>query len=160
LIVKFVVEKHPVFDRIGADLLVKKTISLYEALTGVAFTLEHLDGAKMTIVTTPGEVISPGTKKQLKKKGMSYHKDSMSIGNLYIEFDVEFPKKLESNAAELLAKVLPVPKTKVDTSKALVLEDFDVSGQNTHAEGGRGRSEEEEEEEGQRGGQRVQCAQQ
>lgn len=160
LIVKFIVEKHPVFERVGADLIVKKTISLYEALTGVTFALEHLDGSKIIVTTPPGEIISPGTKKQLKKKGMSYHKDSMSHGNLYIQFDVEFPKKLESNAAELLQKVLPVPKNNLDKSKALILEDFDASGQNTHAEGGRGRPSEDEDDDDMPRGQRVQCAQQ
>jgi DnaJ family protein A protein 2 len=164
LIVKFVVEKHPVFERIGADLHIKKTISLYEALTGVSFSLEHLDGSKITIASAPGEVISPGQRKQLKKKGMSYHKDSMSHGNLYITFDIEFPKKIGDGGAELLGKVLPVPKTNVDKSaKALILEDFDASGQNTNAEGGRGRArgDDDEDDEGMpRGGQRVQCAQQ
>jgi DnaJ family protein A protein 2 len=162
LIVKFVVEKHPVFERKGADLLIKKTVTLYEALTGVAFTIEHLDGSKVTIVSAKGEVISPGSKKQIKKKGMSYHKDSMSHGNLYVEFDVEFPKKLNSDADELLAKVLPTPKTVIKPdNKALVLEDFDASGQNTHAEGGRGREQDDDEDEDMpRGGQRVQCAQQ
>jgi len=164
LIVKFIVEKHPVFERIGADLHVKKTITLYEALTGVAFNLEHLDGSKVTIASAPGEVISPGSRKQLKKKGMAYHKDSMSQGNLYITFEIDFPKKVDSGAAELLAKVLPVPKNSVDKSKALILEDFDASGQNTNAEGGRGRAhgDDDEDEEGmpRGGGQRVQCAQQ
>jgi len=44
LVVQFVVEKHPEFTRKGADLYIEKKISLYEALTGVQFTVTHLDG--------------------------------------------------------------------------------------------------------------------
>jgi DnaJ family protein A protein 2 len=163
LIVKFNVEKHPIFERKGADLFIKKTISLYEALTGVFFVVEHLDGTKINIATGQGEIISPGAKKQLKKKGMPYYKDAMGQGNLYIEFTVEFPKKGEIKDIEKLQSILPVPKSQsVDKTKALVMEDFDESTQNTHAEGGRARNNQDDDEEDgmPRGGQRVQCAQQ
>lgn len=162
LIVRFIVEKHPYFERKGADLFMKKNISLYEALTGVFFTVEHLDGAKINISTAQGEIISPGTKKQIKKKGMPYYKDAMGQGNLYIEFNVEFPKKGELNNLDQLAKILPVPKTQGgDKGKTLVLEDFDESTQNTNAEGGRARQGgDDDDDDMPRGGQRVQCAQQ
>jgi hypothetical protein len=60
---------------------------------------------------------------------------------------------------------LPVTKNTVDKSKALIMEEFDASSQNTHAEGGRsrgGHGDEDDDEDGMpRGqGQRVQCAQQ
>ena len=57
------IEKHKVFERKGADLVMEKKITLLEALTGLSFELEHLDGQKYTVATTPGEVINPGTKK-------------------------------------------------------------------------------------------------
>jgi len=170
LVVRLLIEKHPVFDRKGADLFIKKKISLYEALTGCSFTIEHLDGAKLNVSTAQGEVISPGTKKQLTKKGMAFYKDAMSHGNLYIEFDVEFPKKGEIKNAEGLAKILPVPKeqtTADKNGKNVVLEDFETGSQNIHHEGGKGRhghghGDEEDDEDYPRGGggQRVQCAQQ
>lgn len=106
LVVRLIIEKHPVFERKGADLYMKKKISLYEALTGCSFTIEHLDGTKLQVTTAPGEIISPGTKKQISKKGMAFYKDAMSHGNLYIEFDVEFPKKGEIKNPEGLAKVI------------------------------------------------------
>jgi len=165
LIVRLVIEKHPVFERKGADLFVQKKISLYEALTGVTFTIEHLDGQKVNITTPPGEVIAPGTRKQLRNKGMSYYKDAMSHGHLYVDFTVEFPKKGEIKNPDELAKILPVPKnlSNVEKSKCVVLEDFEEGSQNTHAEGGKHRAGDyDDEEDGypRGGGQRVQCAQQ
>lgn len=57
LIVVF--EPHPVFKRIGADLFMKKEISLVEALTGLNFEISHLDGHKIKIASARNEVISP-----------------------------------------------------------------------------------------------------
>jgi DnaJ family protein A protein 2 len=182
LVVELDIAKHSVFTRSGADLVIFKNITLYEALTGCSFEIEHLDGSKIVISTKPGDVITPKMKKQLKGKGMPYYKDAMSHGNLYVEFNVEFPKNGEIKNAEGLAKILPLPKDKpvADKSKTLLLEEFSTETQNPHHEGGRPRGghhhhghgddedgEWEEEEEGHGHGQghggqgqRVQCAQQ
>jgi DnaJ family protein A protein 2 len=161
LIVRFHIEPHKIFERKGADLYYKKKISLYEGLTGCAFHLEHLDGKKL-LIATAGDIISPGTRKEVKNKGMPFYKDAMSHGNLYVDFDVQFPKKNELKHVEELKKILPVPKdliTNYDKNKALFLEDFDETGTNARAEGGRARDEDDEDEDMPRG-QRVQCAQQ
>ena len=51
---------HATFERKGVDLFVKKKISLKQALCGFSFPFEHLDGKKLIIACSPGEVISPG----------------------------------------------------------------------------------------------------
>jgi DnaJ family protein A protein 2 len=50
---------HKVFKRKGADLFMEKEISLLEALTGVDFVFNHLDGRKIKVTNTPGEIIKP-----------------------------------------------------------------------------------------------------
>jgi DnaJ family protein A protein 2 len=162
VIVRLIIEPHKRFERKGADLYVNKKISLYEALTGCAFYIEHLDGKKILIASEPGEVIAPGSKKQISKLGMPFYKDNMSHGNLYIIFDVEFPKSKDLKNLGDLKKVLPVPKdliTNVDKTKAELLEDFDQDGVNANAEGGKPRTQDDDED-GMPRGQRVQCAQQ
>ena len=52
----------------------EKTISLTEALTGVDFTLTHLDGTKLRVKNTPGEVIKPDDLKTMEGKGLPFHK--------------------------------------------------------------------------------------
>jgi DnaJ family protein A protein 2 len=165
LIIVLTIDKHPDFERKGADLTYKKTISLYEALTGVNFTITHLDGKKINITTAPGDIISPGTKKQLPGKGMPFYKDAMGHGNLYIDFTIEFPKKGELQNIEELSKILPVPKNipNFDKQKCEILQDFSKENMNSHAEGGRargGEDDEDDEDMPRGGGQRVQCAQQ
>jgi len=166
LYVRVLIEPHAVFRRKGADLFLEKNITLSEALCGFNFEVTHLDGRKFTVTTLPGEVISSGAIKTVKKKGLPFYKDAMSHGNLYISFKVDFPKRgeLKQDQLEALRKVLPGPKhAPVDQSKPFeYMEDYNETETNPHPEGGKGRGDDDDDEDGggQRGGQRVQCAQQ
>jgi DnaJ family protein A protein 2 len=64
------------FKRKGADLLMQKEVSLIEALTGVDFTFEHLDGRKIRVKSEPGDVIKPNSLMTLRDLGMPFHKKS------------------------------------------------------------------------------------
>jgi len=52
-------QEHAVFKRKGADLFIERNISLMEALCGLCFELTHLDGRKLLIKTSPGEIVKP-----------------------------------------------------------------------------------------------------
>ena len=54
-------------------------------------TIKHLNGKDYIIATAPGEILSNKELKTVKGLGMPFYKDSMSHGNLYIEFFVTFP---------------------------------------------------------------------
>lgn len=87
-------QPHKKFKRKGADLLFEHKISLCEALTGVDFCFTHLDGKKIRVQSTPGEVIKPDDLKTIPEKGMPFHKTPFKSGNLYIIFKVIFPDSL------------------------------------------------------------------
>lgn len=91
--VRIFIEKHKEFTRKGADLFTTKDISLLEALTGTNFEFKHLDGEKFKVTTLPGDVIEHQEVKCIKGKGMPFFKDAMGHGNLYIRFNVKFPKR-------------------------------------------------------------------
>jgi len=80
--VRVSIKPHPVFERKGADLFMKKKISLLEALVGVNFKLKQLDGTDLTICSAPADVISTGEMKVIQGKGMPFYGDAMSHGNL------------------------------------------------------------------------------
>ena len=90
--VTFIVEteKHKLFKRDGADLLITKTITLVESITGVEFGIKHLNGSSFKVASQEGEVIKPGQIMTLKNLGMPYFKDKTSkkFGNLFILFKV------------------------------------------------------------------------
>lgn len=107
LMVKVNVQKHVLFERKGADLFMQKTISLKEALLGFTFSIDFLDGKKLTVSSVPGEIISHGDIKTVKGKGLPFYRDIMNHGNLIISFKVQFPdlKKLSNEHKEILQKV-------------------------------------------------------
>ena len=52
IIVELIAEKHDLFvrkEKDSYDLVLKKEISLQEALTGVDFVIDHLDGRKLRL---------------------------------------------------------------------------------------------------------------
>merc|ERR550532_1824269 len=52
-------QEHADFKRKGADLFIERKISLVEALCGFKIEVTHLDGRKLMIKTSPGEIVQP-----------------------------------------------------------------------------------------------------
>merc|ERR1712182_175814 len=61
-------KEHERFIRKGADLYIKRDISLLEALCGYTLEVEHLDGRILVIKSNPGEIITPMTTDPLQKE--------------------------------------------------------------------------------------------
>jgi len=57
VIVEVITKKHDTFTRKGADLVMHKTITLLESLTGVDFSMTHLDGRIVRIKSKEGQVV-------------------------------------------------------------------------------------------------------
>jgi DnaJ family protein A protein 2 len=117
--VNFIIQEkeHEVFKRKGADLLIAKSMSLKEALTGFAWKIKHLDGRQIVIQSKPGEVIQaegaggrPFVKK-VSNEGMPSKGNPFVKGNLYVLFTVEFPQAGQLTDAQIagLTKFLPGP---------------------------------------------------
>jgi hypothetical protein len=85
------VQPHPVFKRLHQHLLIEKDIPLVGALTGVAFSITHLDGRTLHITSRPGEVIQPGSFKLVPGAGMPLASNHYRFGDLLIRFTVIFP---------------------------------------------------------------------
>lgn len=166
--------EHSVFKRQGCDLVIKKELSLKEALTGTRFSVTHLDGKKYTVIIPAGEMIAPDDVRAVVGKGMPVKGNPFVRGDLFIKFDVKFPKKGSLSPALLaeLASVLPGPEAApaaasasaaaaddVDAEEAIPVTEIDVEAARERAR--LMRAEDSDEEDGHpRGAQRVQCAQQ
>jgi len=171
--INFVIQEkdHEIFKRKGADLLITKTLSLNQALTGFEWTLTHLDGRILHIKSRPGEIIQPETTsgqpfvKFIKDEGMPSRGNPFVKGNLYVLFRVEFPKngELSANAIEVLKKTLPAPQMPLDMmddEEHVEEVHLDVADVKSFGKGGAASSNREydsDEEEG--GGGPVQCQQ-
>lgn len=110
--VVFVLEQkeHRTFKRINqapSDLILSKTISLVEALTGLHFHVQHLDGRTLQVTTTPGEVIKPDCWRCIDNEGMPIENFPLDKGNLYVQFTVKFPDTLQPSQITALKEILP-----------------------------------------------------
>lgn len=106
MIVVLLEEDHKTFHREGAHLFLKKTISLKQALTGLSFTVKQLDGRLLKIQTKDGNVISPNSFHCIREEGMPQQANPFVRGNLYVEFNIEFPQ-LGLPLRNRLKKLLP-----------------------------------------------------
>jgi DnaJ-class molecular chaperone len=91
------------FIRTGLDLTINKTITLKEALCGFIFDLKYVDGRIFKITNNSGNIITNNYKKVISNMGLT--RDD-HVGNLIINFTVEFPTDLTEVQIEGLAKLL------------------------------------------------------
>jgi len=98
------------FRREGNNLIMKKSISLLEALTKTIFYFKHLDGRVIRI--KHNEIIKPNQKMIVEEEGMP-SLNNMNNGDLLINFDIVFPDSLEEERSKYLVKILPIPKKQV-----------------------------------------------
>jgi DnaJ-class molecular chaperone len=90
------------FQRNGLELHFKKTISLKEALLGFTFDLQHLNGKIFTFNNT-AQIICPQFKRRLPDLGMIRDNNR---GNLWIEFNIQFPETLTEEQITALKDIL------------------------------------------------------
>jgi len=153
--------EHPKFKRNGPDLMVEQDITLFEALCGFQFVLNHLDSRKLLIKSNSGEIIKPGDVKEIPNEGMPLWKHPFDKGLLIIKFNVKFPESIPPQAAQILSSALPLPEPlpplEMGEFEEAYLQDYGVSNAgNSYA---RKRQEAYEEDEEQ-GGSRLDCTQQ
>ena len=98
------ITENEIFERMGLDLIFKKTISLKESLCGVSFSIRHLNGDNLSLMNNNNPtIIKPLLKKVISKMGF---KRDENIGNLIIVFDVVFPDVLSPEQISFLQTIL------------------------------------------------------
>lgn len=160
-------KEHSKFQRKGADLVYKKEVSLYEALTGVSFVLEHLDGHKVHIVSPSGKVLQHESTLEVEDEGMPIYGNSFMKGCLYVYFEVQFPESinLSDEQKKELGKILGgVPKqpkiSDEDDIERKELKEVNLQARKDRERMGQEACESDSDGGGQPGVQQVQCAHQ
>ena len=98
LYIDIVVKEHPLFRRVGDDLVCQIPISFVDAILGKTIKLPLFD-EEIEINIKPGT--QPGEKIKIKGKGFVSSKTGKR-GNLVVEVKVEIPKKITKRQRELL----------------------------------------------------------
>lgn len=160
-------KEHDKFKRSGDDLIMQKSITLVEALTGFEFTFEHLDKTKVTVKSAPEQVVKPGDVMSIPEKGMPIYGRPFSWGRMLVKFNVIFPLFSEVKPKlDQIRACLPAPAKSEDTSmsdsktETVVLETYDPNAGRQQNAYRQAYEEDGSDDEGHPGAQRVQCAQQ
>ena len=97
---------NSIFHRQGLDLIYIKTLTIKEALCGFSFDILHLNGKKLNFenITNP-TIIKPNTKRIFPNMGIT-RENTSNLGNLIIEFELEFPDSLTSEQINGLKNIL------------------------------------------------------
>ncbi len=98
LYINVIVKDHPLFRRIGDDVLFVLEVPFYDAILGFDFKLPYF-GENIEIKIPEG--IQPGEKIRIKGKGFPSLK-SNKRGDLLVEVKVTIPKKLNKKQRELI----------------------------------------------------------
>lgn len=105
-VIFFIAEKeHPLFKRVGHDLILEIDVPLANALTGYTFSFQLLNGEAITF-DSKDEVIYPGYEKVIEGKGMPFANDKGKTGDLRIKFNIVFPEKLSLEQRKDLVQIL------------------------------------------------------
>ncbi|KAF9929266.1 hypothetical protein FBU30_001748 [Linnemannia zychae] len=156
---------HALFERSGADLSCKITITLVEALCGFSkILINHLDGRGIHVEQPAGKVIRPGQVMKIVGEGMPHYRRPIDKGDLYITFEIEFPQDNWATVGDMksLETLLPgrgdtLMEPELVDHCTLVPGDMDDYGSHTHT-GNAYDSDDSDDGHG-HGGPGVQCAQ-
>ncbi|OAF68517.1 DnaJ domain protein 20 [Intoshia linei] len=95
-------KKHPIYTRRGNDLHTNCTLTLEEALNGFNITIYHLDGHP--ILLSRNKITWYGARIKRSGQGMPLESDINKRGDMYVHFDVEFPRGEFNDAKKLEIK--------------------------------------------------------
>lgn len=154
-------KEHDRFKRNGDDLFYDAKIDLVTALAGGKIQIPHLDDRILIVEILPGEVIKPGDLKAVMGQGMPTERHH-DFGNLYIQFEIEFPAANWTDLAKIeqLRSILPPTAALPTPPKGAHIEEVSLTEMDPRqkARAEQGHMGGDDEEEGGHPG--VQCAQQ
>ncbi|KAG2231621.1 hypothetical protein BDF21DRAFT_368586 [Thamnidium elegans] len=93
---------HPTFERRGDNLYTKQHITLIEALVGFKKTMSHLDNSIIELERSG--ITQYGYVQTIKGLGMPHQDNHSQHGDLFVEYNVVFPTKIDEETIEYLKK--------------------------------------------------------
>ncbi|RNF12030.1 putative chaperone DNAJ protein [Trypanosoma rangeli] len=108
------VAPHKVFTRRGDDLLMKKEMTLSEALLGMQLSVKTLDGRHVLVKVPHDTVLHPDS--VLKVTGEGMPGTNGGRGDLYVITHMKMPHKLTAQQREAITKAFGKPQEGSQTS--------------------------------------------
>lgn len=94
----------PIFSRQGDDLYMHMTVTLAESLVGFEKKISHVDGHE--VVVRKNDVTYCSEMVKMPGEGMPKRGNKSSKGDLYITFNIDFPRQFSSKQKEMIKQAL------------------------------------------------------
>jgi len=127
LIVNININEHDIYERDENDLIMKKDISLNDALCGFTFKINDINDNELIVKTDKIVDLEP---LGLVGKGLPDYETPEEYGNIVILFDIVFPKELSPEVKLELRKLLPDSESLDETGEQVItLEEVDYDSE-------------------------------
>jgi len=103
LYVRVNIRPHKYFVRQNEDLFVQIPISMTQAALGLDIEVKNLMGQTVKVSIPSG--VQNGKIIRVKGQGLPRFRSSSSMGDMYIKFQIETPKRLNSKAKQLMKEL-------------------------------------------------------
>ncbi|HNY25011.1 MAG TPA: molecular chaperone DnaJ [Alphaproteobacteria bacterium] len=90
------------FTRLGSDLLIRENVPFTTLALGGEVEIETIDGKKLSVKVPSGTQI--GEKLRVRGHGMPIGRRSGSVGDLYLEINMQVPTKLNEKQKKVLTE--------------------------------------------------------
>lgn len=101
---------HETFKRQDKNLHMDVKLALVEAICGFTISIKHLDGRKLIVKSSPGDIIQHGEVRAIQGEGMPTYKQPFDKGDLFLHFSITIPLKSDFSAKALKELELVLPK--------------------------------------------------
>ena len=112
--INFKVREHPLFERHGQDLLCRVPITYSQAVLGADIDIPTLSGRESMSVK-PGT--QPNDVDRIRGKGMADPNGRRGVGDLIVEFQIEVPRKVDSDQEQLLRQLAELEDANVQPER-------------------------------------------
>jgi DnaJ-class molecular chaperone len=113
-ILKEEIDKKSDFTRVGNDLIYTYSIELGDSIIGADISFNDLNGNK--ILYQEDCLIKENSYNILRGKGMPFKSNSNKFGDLYVVYNIEYPKKILNDfEKDIIKKILPTSDKMIDS---------------------------------------------
>lgn len=135
VIINFNLEENKDYIMFNNNLLTKIEITLYQSLFGFNINKKYIDGTIINVTNTLDEevkIIQPYKIYKIRNLGL-YNKNN-TRGDLYIQFKVIFPNKIDEDKKQIFLNILGYKNSKnnKNSKKYLMIEDDNIEIDNIY----------------------------
>ena len=102
LVITFIVQPDPDWGVDGFNLIRRKEVSVWDLIIGADLDVTTIDGGSVRIKIPPRT--QPNTLMRVKGKGIKSRQNSLMVGDMLVQLDVQIPKDIPEDLLDAIKK--------------------------------------------------------